>query len=126
MIRLLIPSPNLQFRTKSYKNRHFWTPSLFHINDEDGAGNKDNDDEDDDNGGKDDNDDAKFAPRQPDLATPSSHLSSTHLLVILMMRMMMMVMIMMVMMMVMMVVVIVMMAIMATWNQKNCNSKIWN
>ena len=42
----------------------------------------DGDDETDD-----DHYDAKCGRRRPDLATPSSHLSSTHLLVILMMMM---------------------------------------
>ena len=55
--------------------------------------------DDNDNDKDDDNDDAKFARRQPDLATPSSHLSSTHLLVILMMMMVVMMILMMMMMM---------------------------
>ena len=67
-----------------------------HTRDKDDPGNDDNHDKDEgnnddnDNDKDDDNYDAKFARRQPDLATPSSHLSSTHLLVILIIMTMMM------------------------------------
>ena len=81
--------------------------------------------DDNDNDKDDDNDDAKFARRQPDSATPSSHLSSTHLLVILiimrMMVMMMMMMVMVVVMTMMMVMVVVLVMCGVNTDRQNTN-----